>query len=360
MRSFFRTWPRSFTTLRFVQGLPLGSTAQWAQGNAGYSGGWALGTVKFVPGSEIQAAYTAGELLPEDILLIDGVSFGSQRDDVSYGRSIDGGGAWQFLENPSPGAPNSAGSDGNSLVINEFMADNNTVLEDPDEAGEWPDWIELFNGSAEPVTLSGLFLTDDLQRPTRWQIPVAVTGPTLRDEIALRLSNYTTYPPADLQALSADLAAIRNLFKNPHVTGFAPDLESTVTDALVSFGFDADKKIRFRSSTNVEDSEQFTGAGLYESYSGSLTSEPIVLTGYFSQSIGGGSHLCPKNFLFEPGLEPGISPQTLSELQSQNIRLIYFTTGARECRPTEWEDTPLLIRFYGFDDPIDGRPCSGR
>lgn len=945
------------------QGLPLGSTAQWAQGNAGYSGGWALGTVKFVPGSEIQAAYTAGELLPEDILLtdgvpaevpsvagimtlmpstpnshvailarsqgvpfvylaldadaarasdfvgqdmylavtkqdyeqfytvvmldagalsaeekgallalkgarplviepmseggafwadtsdlqpadigrfggkaanfgilrealpdsspeamafsfdlwkafldqplspaepivlgpgehalfladddaeqgpyhtsfrlkddpgediglfdrdgltlIDGVSFGSQRDDVSYGRSIDGGEAWQFLENPSPGAPNSAGSDGNALVINEFMADNNTVLEDPDEAGESPDWIELFNGSAEPVTLSGLFLTDDLQRPTRWQIPVAVTGPTLRDEIALRLSNYTTYPPAEMKALSADLAAIRNLFKNPHVTGFDAVLESAVTDALMSFGFDADKKIRFRSSTNVEDSEQFTGAGLYESYSGSLTSEPgileairkvfasfyndnafwerlrydineadvgmallvhhsfpdeielangvatlakgnrpdwsasvvsqkgavsvtnppadavpeevtidagfmgprpwlaqrsslvplrentvltwereyielydmlvaaakeycrvkqkdspvldfefkkvapegrlvikqireipqpggteyatpfmlgrplylctlqgrgsnvftnhrlksrwtltprsmwlseenlqeslyadvtleyvadgqvrqlaaelpllpeaehtytppqwdfdqydlldnwriadlcnprtyrlrtepafqatvphpvvtladmrigieaeyaepvwlsdtettssegtalyrpweptagdvpeeyslddpntgvsiytrcrvrwqfwgfgaptsvqfestrieglttepIVLTGYFSQSIGGGSHLCPKNFLFEPGLEPGISPQTLSELQSQNIRLIYFTTGARECRPTEWEDTPPLIRFYGFDDPVDGRPCSGR
>lgn len=29
-------------------------------------------------------------------------------------------------------------------------------------------------------------------------------------------------------------------------------------------------KLRFRSSTNVEDSEQFTGAGLYDSYSGCL------------------------------------------------------------------------------------------
>jgi len=55
------------------QGLPIGSTAQWAQGNAGYSGGWALGTVKFFAGSEIRAAYTTGELLPEDILLTDGV-----------------------------------------------------------------------------------------------------------------------------------------------------------------------------------------------------------------------------------------------------------------------------------------------
>jgi hypothetical protein len=91
-----------------------------------------------------------------------------------------------------------------------------------------------------------------------------------------------------------------------------------------------------------------------------LATEPIVLTGYFSQSVGGGSHLCPKNFLFEPALEPGISQATLTELEHQNIRLIYFTTGARECRPTEWEDTPPLIRFYGFDDPVDGPACSGQ
>jgi hypothetical protein len=55
------------------QGISLGSTAQWAEGNAGYSDGWALGTLKFFTGSEIQAAFTNGDLLPEDILLTDGV-----------------------------------------------------------------------------------------------------------------------------------------------------------------------------------------------------------------------------------------------------------------------------------------------
>jgi hypothetical protein len=84
-----------------------------------------------------------------------------------------------------------------------------------------------------------------------------------------------------------------------------------------------------------------------------LTSEPIVLTGYFSQSVGGGAHLCPKNFLFEPGLEPGIPPKTLDELRAKNIRLIYYTTGARECRPTEWQDTSPQIRFYGFNQSIE-------
>jgi hypothetical protein len=84
-----------------------------------------------------------------------------------------------------------------------------------------------------------------------------------------------------------------------------------------------------------------------------LTSEPLVLTGYFSQSVGGGAHLCPKNFLFEPGLEPGIPPQTLDELRARDVRLIYFTTGARECRPTEQQDTPPSIRLLGFDEPIE-------
>jgi hypothetical protein len=88
-----------------------------------------------------------------------------------------------------------------------------------------------------------------------------------------------------------------------------------------------------------------------------LTSEPIVLTSFFSQSVGGGSHLCPKNFLFEPALEPGLSPQSRDELKAGNVRLIYYTTGARECRPTEKKDTPPSIRLYGFDEPIDGASC---
>ena len=89
-----------------------------------------------------------------------------------------------------------------------------------------------------------------------------------------------------------------------------------------------------------------------------LTTEPIVLTGFFSQSVGGRAHLCPKNFLFEPQLEPGLSPRTLDELKARNVRLIYYTTGARECRPTECQDTPPFIRLYGFDEPFDGLPAT--
>ena len=205
--------------------------------------------------------------------LIDGLSFGPQQRDVSYGRSIDGGGLWQFIESPSPGAANSQAGQSRGLVINEFMADNETTVEDPAEPGEYPDWIELYNGSDETVILNGLFLTDDLNESTKWQIRSPVVGTTLRDEIGLRLSQYTQYPPEDMQGLSQELAAVRNLLENSNLAQFDPGLQTAVIDALQDFGFDPNKKIRFRSSTNVEDSEQFTGAGLYESYSGCLADD---------------------------------------------------------------------------------------
>ncbi len=56
------------------------------------------------------------------------------------------------------------------VVINEFMALNKITIEDPDEPGEYPDWIELYNHGTEVVDLGGMYLTDDLNEPTKWQI----------------------------------------------------------------------------------------------------------------------------------------------------------------------------------------------
>jgi hypothetical protein len=64
------------------------------------------------------------------------------------------------------------------IVINEFMASNTSTLEDPCEEGEFPDWIELYNAGPIPIDLGGMYLTDQLSNPTRWQIPAGVSiGP---------------------------------------------------------------------------------------------------------------------------------------------------------------------------------------
>ncbi|MDA0989782.1 MAG: lamin tail domain-containing protein [Verrucomicrobia bacterium] len=56
-----------------------------------------------------------------------------------------------------------------SVVINEFMAVNNTVLADED--GQYSDWIELFNASSNSVDLNGWYLTDKPGDLTRWALP---------------------------------------------------------------------------------------------------------------------------------------------------------------------------------------------
>ncbi len=56
------------------------------------------------------------------------------------------------------------------LKINEFMASNISVQFNPDTS-DFVDWIELYNSGDSPITLSGLFLSDDFTNPHKWMLP---------------------------------------------------------------------------------------------------------------------------------------------------------------------------------------------
>jgi len=60
--------------------------------------------------------------------------------------------------------PNLAG-----LFINEFLASNSAI--NMDEAGEYDDWLELYNAGNISMDLGGFFLTDNLENLTKWEIP---------------------------------------------------------------------------------------------------------------------------------------------------------------------------------------------
>ncbi len=61
------------------------------------------------------------------------------------------------------------------LYINEIMASNiGAVL---DEYGNDGDWIEIYN-KGETVDMAGLYLTDNLDNPTKWRIPGGNPGAT--------------------------------------------------------------------------------------------------------------------------------------------------------------------------------------
>ena len=55
------------------------------------------------------------------------------------------------------------------LKVNEFLASNSSS--NADESGEYDDWIEIYNPTEETLNLSNLFLTDNPNNLTKWQLP---------------------------------------------------------------------------------------------------------------------------------------------------------------------------------------------
>ena len=58
---------------------------------------------------------------------------------------------------------------GSAVVINELMADNDNIIADPQ--GDYDDWLELYNLTDSSVTLTGLYLSDKEDNPTKWAFP---------------------------------------------------------------------------------------------------------------------------------------------------------------------------------------------
>ena len=55
------------------------------------------------------------------------------------------------------------------VVINEFMASNTGLIQDPD-FGASADWIELYNAGTATVNLNGYAITDNISNPQKWKI----------------------------------------------------------------------------------------------------------------------------------------------------------------------------------------------
>ncbi|MFO1476486.1 MAG: lamin tail domain-containing protein [Verrucomicrobiota bacterium] len=97
-------------------------------------------------------------------------SGGSGIHDLSSNSNAFGGGSWSCTLDPN--APLA------DVYISEFMASNGGGQSNSlhDELGNSPDWIELYNASSTSVDLTGWFLTDDVQKPTKWKFPATVLG----------------------------------------------------------------------------------------------------------------------------------------------------------------------------------------
>jgi hypothetical protein len=304
-------------------GIPVTTAERWAGGDICYSAGWALGRLVFVAATNVSAAYASGQLRPQDILITDGVpaelpyvagiisltpSTANSHVAIlarSYGVPF----IYLFSETERSRvlqltnrevvlqAAVFSSDPCRALVVERDSAMTPEVEAEiralqsppplnytPKEAfgGYWtstegllPADIKYFGGKAANYGL--------LRRAIPSNAPVAIAisfdlwdefldqplagGNTLRQEIRNRLAGFTY--PHDVAALQIQLAAIRNLIRQS--TQFTAGQEQAITNALAIF--DSRRNIRFRSSTNVEDAESFSGAGLYDSFSGCLADD---------------------------------------------------------------------------------------
>lgn len=302
------------------RGIQVATSERWISGDDIYSAGWALGRLTFVKGEEINAAFADGRLRPEDILLTDGVpaeipvlagaltltpstpnshvailfkSFGlpfaylsdaAQRLWVQQliGKDIllrlDPSSRAIRIVELEPGMDPGVRREILSLKAPprlEIVAKEKLGSLAADTANLTPADIRFFGGKASNFGY--------LRRQIPHRSPEAIGisfdlwdefldqvlpgGATLRMEIDNRLSRHD-YPP-DVAALKQDLAEIRSLITR--TARFTEVQKQAILGALS--GFSTNRNIRFRSSTNVEDSEQFTGAGLYDSFSGCLADD---------------------------------------------------------------------------------------
>ena len=101
---------------------------------------------------------------------LDTYLFSEQLVDVSFGRFPDASSNWTTMFVSTPGLSNiyTEPSLIDNLYINEISSWNDGIV--PDEYGEYEPWIELYYSGGMITNLANLYLTDDPDNLTKWQI----------------------------------------------------------------------------------------------------------------------------------------------------------------------------------------------
>ena len=302
------------------RGIRLGSSIRWIEGDQVYAAGWALGRLHYEAATNIATAYATGQLRPGDILLTDGIPaevpfvaglvslapatpnshaalfaeaaripFGYVatpaaqtrlralegqeiilRCSVRYGFSeitvagvegrIDAQTRAQLLQMkqtaPAQITPMASRGVFSAAVESLNLADRQYY---GGKAANYGLLRRLAPSNSEPAVAFSFDLWTTFMSQT---LP---GGKTLGRNIAERLAPFTQYPP-DIAAVEQALAAIRHLITKE--AAFNAAQRQIITNALQAF--DPRRSLRFRSSSNAEDSKSFVGAGLYDSFSGCL------------------------------------------------------------------------------------------
>ena len=305
--------------------VPVVSAQHWETGvDAIYSYGWAMGRLVFVKGDKITGAFRNSDLTSDDILLTDhvpaeiprvagivvmnpstpnshvailaknfGIPFYYEGTAATREELVSLAGREVMLRTSAGWGINSSASGSATLValeddlpesfrqaVADYKAPSELEFKSKDKTDTYtlamnqikPSDSELVGGKAAKFSLLRKLIPKNSPDPA-----IAITfdlwdefmeqrllnDKSMRQEIDARLAK------AHQSGLQSDLAdalkTVRDLIRDGE---FVESQRQAIIAALSPF--DRAKKIRFRSSTNMEDSRHFTGAGLYDSYSGCL------------------------------------------------------------------------------------------
>lgn len=155
---------------------PYGYTVCWCDREAESDRYAAFGISK--SGGETLYLYNAANVLVDEKTV--------PRMDVNSTLIRNTDGTWAISRTATPGYPNteegythwlaSMGAyQTMDLVVSEVMAANRSTLLSPE--GTFDDWLELTNTGDTPISLSGIYLSDDPYDPLQWQLPAQMLQP---------------------------------------------------------------------------------------------------------------------------------------------------------------------------------------
>ena len=374
------------------QGITVADSSRWVRGNVTYAEGWATGRLVRIPAAQINAAYGDGRLRPTDILLLtDGVpaevpyvrgiitltpatpnshvailarnqqmpfAWVQNADDQQRILQLDGrpvllrpaAGGWTCRSWTTRCEPSSLAD---WLTAQQTPAPANLTPKESygkwleDATGLTPDQIKYFGGKASNYGLIRRTIPDNSQRAMAFSFDLwdaylsnrhPTTGRTLREEIDARLGSFT-YPPQDMALARAKLAEVNTLIRKTFQWTEAQ--KTRIVNELIAAFPDVphDEFLRFRSSSNAEDSQELTGAGLYDSFSGCIADDT-------DGDTKGPSHADP-NEPDEKGVLRAIQ-KVFASFYNENAWLERLRHGVRE------QDTGMAILVHhNFPDELE-------
>jgi hypothetical protein len=227
-----------------------------------------------------------------------------------------------------------------TLVINEFMASNNSSVQDPQ--GRYDDWIEIYNYGTEAIDAGGMYLTDNLSVPTKWRIPANNPAAT-----TIPSGGYLLIW-ADDDTSDAGLHANYKLDADGEEIGLFDSDGATLIDSII-FG-EQTNDVSYGRYPDASDNWQFfaspsPGAENAGAYQGLVSEVEFSHDSGFYDSTISVTIACETDgasiYYSMDGTEPHI-PYTSAIVINQTTRLRAIATK------TDWRSSEIVTRAYIF------------